>query len=173
MGSLPPREAWIEINNRGGVCINRIMSLPPREAWIEIFKQGLIDYRALGCFPCGKRGLKLLLGQQLQQLPPSLPSREAWIEIRPGLSLPVVLCRFPCGRRGLKYRLARNDSISMGRFPHGRRGLKLQLDSRVLCGAGRLPRGKRGAEPLAASASFLLHAKAPLPLDKRGLVSLY
>ncbi len=39
--------------------------------------------------------------------------------------------------------------------------------------AGRFPRGKRGTEPLAVSASFLLHAKGPLPLDKRGFVSLY
>lgn len=39
--------------------------------------------------------------------------------------------------------------------------------------AGRFPRGKREAEPLAASAFFLLHPKGPLPLDKRGFVSLY
>ena len=39
--------------------------------------------------------------------------------------------------------------------------------------AGRFPRGKREAESLAASASFLLHPKGPLPLDKRGFVSLY
>ena len=87
----------------------------------------------------------------------------------PAIGTQSISGRFPRGKRGLKYRLARNDSISMGRFPHGRRGLKLQLDSRVLCGAGRLPRGKRGAEPLAASASFLLHPEAHCLLTKGAL----
>lgn len=38
--------------------------------------------------------------------------------------------------------------------------------------AGRFPRRKRGAEPLAAP-GFSSASPAPLPLDKRGFVSLY
>ena len=82
-GSLPSREAWIEIPATlfGGTWV---ASLPSREAWIEIVH--LFVIKSVGY--------------------PSLPSREAWIEIPvPELSVLPPHGRFPRGKRGLKWRI--------------------------------------------------------------------
>ena len=50
--SLPPREAWIEINildHRGPLAV----SLPPREAWIEIDWAALAEKIAYVASPAG------------------------------------------------------------------------------------------------------------------------
>ena len=52
MTSLPPREAWIEIN----ICKYLFVfskSLPPREAWIEIFVQYAIHIIIKVASPAG------------------------------------------------------------------------------------------------------------------------
>ena len=55
--SLPPREAWIEIENwRIFPIYSR--SLPPREAWIEIALVVIVGIIGISRFPRGKRGLK-------------------------------------------------------------------------------------------------------------------
>ena len=43
--SLPPREAWIEINMLRAGDRLKAASLPPREAWIEIYdaKADVVD----------------------------------------------------------------------------------------------------------------------------------
>ena len=57
LGSLPPREAWIEMMSV--VSQNcPLASLPPREAWIEICNYNQVGLRRAGRFPRGKRGLK-------------------------------------------------------------------------------------------------------------------
>ena len=48
-GSLPPREAWIEIKVIFWITMEMEESLPPREAWIEIgygIKQVTAEYVA-------------------------------------------------------------------------------------------------------------------------------
>ena len=79
-GSLPPREAWIEIFLSADYPRRR-RSLPPREAWIEILML-ISTARVNGCrFPRGKRGLKWLVSVVAVSVLWSLPPREAWIEI--------------------------------------------------------------------------------------------
>ena len=43
-GSLPSREAWIEIKKPPIYAMNSYMSLPSREAWIEITTGKFIDH---------------------------------------------------------------------------------------------------------------------------------
>ena len=55
--SLPPREAWIEMNVLGVMDVS-VVSLPPREAWIEIDATVTLAATLTCRFPRGKRGLK-------------------------------------------------------------------------------------------------------------------
>jgi len=55
--SLPPRGAWIEIDDRSIVSA-LAWSLPPRGAWIEIRYKLVQSFRRLGRSPRGERGLK-------------------------------------------------------------------------------------------------------------------
>ena len=56
--SLPPREAWIEIDRARNLLGKMRASLPPREAWIEIVESSLGQRKEVSRFPHGKRGLK-------------------------------------------------------------------------------------------------------------------
>ena len=100
--SLPPREAWIEIDMAIILSVHP-RSLPPREAWIEI--------------------CHILHG--LNKSVWSLPPREAWIEISASSSASAAsACRFPHGKRGLKFLVMYSPRSCLRRFPHGKRGLK-------------------------------------------------
>ena len=89
-GSLPPREAWIEIRSTVLLMVI-ILSLPPREAWIEIPLKIRKGSHIKSRFPRGKRGLKLNERKAYASLERSLPPREAWIEIR--LIDSITVCR--------------------------------------------------------------------------------
>ena len=101
-GSLPPREAWIEIRSTVLLMVI-ILSLPPREAWIEIPLKIRKGSHIKSRFPRGKRGLKL---------PVTL-----YTYIGTG--------RFPRGKRGLKSPKIDMKPDLLSRFPRGKRGLKL------------------------------------------------
>ena len=81
--SLPPRGAWIEIQELFLSLKKGRMSLPPRGAWIEIFSLLFYGYFHPCRSPRGERGLKFLDAAQLFPDGGSLPPRGAWIEIPP------------------------------------------------------------------------------------------
>ena len=80
-GSLPSREAWIEIPATlfGGTWV---ASLPSREAWIEIVHLFVIKSVGYPSLPSREAWIEIcqLLSEALAE-EKSLPSREAWIEI--------------------------------------------------------------------------------------------
>ena len=141
--------------------MNHWGSLPSREAWIEILPYISIPDVCLGRFPRGKRGLKFPCRSAFRRahrsLPSreawieihesvgvrfsegSLPSREAWIEIKNGRILSVNRRRFPRGKRGLKFNYAGYLAVQTSRFPRGKRGLKLMLGISCSCLSWSLP----------------------------------
>ena len=106
--SLPSREAWIEIAGERHEDRYGHWSLPSREAWIEIDWYYLVRKEWIGRFPRGKRGLKYVYVDGVEQ----------------GDS------RFPRGKRGLKYQAQYANVLRIGRFPRGKRGLKSKKTSR-------------------------------------------
>ena len=101
--SLPPRGAWIEINNGNRVRICVQWSLPPRGAWIEISGQMSQQQFQQRRSPHGERGLKLTYLGYSPGTIESLPPRGAWIEIwNPLPGMVPATRRSPHGERGLK-----------------------------------------------------------------------
>ena len=115
--SLPPREAWIEINppRRAFCCTESRFPHGKRGLKLPIYHLQTINR---GRFPHGKRGLKLaaLYGDADAWL--SLPPREAWIEITISSAMRL---------------------IAPGRFPHGKRGLKSKIVDISTAGKPSLP----------------------------------
>ena len=75
--SLPPREAWIEIEMPSIKATETVQSLPSRKAWIEIEMLAVVRVTTPGRFPRRKRGLKYMPKLYLDCDITSLPSREA------------------------------------------------------------------------------------------------
>ena len=103
------------------------LSLPPREAWIEIQKITSFADWVGRRFPRGKRGLKSVLSTQAQWfLVCRFPRGKRGLKSmchKP--SEKSLKCRFPRGKRGLKFQgLHGKDCPGKRRFPRGKRGLK-------------------------------------------------
>ena len=81
MASLPVRGAWIEICYMAQILMQQDVSLPVRGAWIEIPCFAILPCRAMCRSPCGERGLKWKVYNDLYPLLSSLPVRGAWIEM--------------------------------------------------------------------------------------------
>ena len=114
-GSLPSREAWIEISP-SSLLLSPPWSLPSREAWIEMAtlcgSGGKIP-----SLPSREAWIEILVCIKVSKITESLPSREAWIEIIPSGTPTPRRCRFPRGKRGLKSKETADSSLRSWSLP--------------------------------------------------------
>ena len=88
-GSLPSREAWIEIVFPDSLEMTCPCRFPRGKRGLKYqYNKRRIEKRSR--FPRGKRGLKFILRQKRINRHMSLPSREAWIEMEVNSFMPLA-----------------------------------------------------------------------------------